>query len=388
MKSKVGISEISVVIPNYFIGTEKISKVQDLPLSYIVSGLGVKQSRTSYNTALEDLIVKAVKKIKYKDAGRFIVASESDGDLSKASISIKSINKKLNLKTVPFQLKFACLAGVQALLSACDYVVSHEKPAVVITADRSFYKKNKAGATQGTGVVAIRIENKPQLLEIDFQRYGEYAEDINDFKVPARMAPFPKIDGQLTKPAFMKCILYSLKDYKKKKLKKESVTKNMDYFVMHSPFPKIVMWVAAALWRFENYDNNKNFCNLLEKSIEKPKLFNKFKKLFDKVRKLDDFQDFYKKKVEQSLIYNPYIGNCYTASIFISLISTLEKAQKNEKICLIGYGSGAGSLALEGVAQKSDFKSDLKEQIEQGKELTLSQYQEWRKNTIRRIRKG
>ena len=387
MDSKVGISEIGVVIPDYFMGTEKISKIQNLPLSYIVNGLGITQSRVSYQTSLEDLISRAVKKINYKDVERFIVASESDDDLSKASIAINSINKNLGLKVVPFQLKFACLAGVQALLSACEYVIAHNKPAIVITADRSFYKTNKAGITQGAGVVVLRIERNPKLLEIDFKNYGEYAEDIDDFKIPVTSAPFPEVNAQLTKVAYMKCIIEAFKNYKNRNSENKLITDSFDYFVIHSPFPKMVLWISAALWYFENLENT-NLNNLLKDSINNLDLFKKIQELIDKTRDSIDFKEFFNKKIKNSLVYNSYIGNCYTASIFISLISILEKAQEGEKICLVGYGSGSGSLVIKGEVKSSNFKSDLDNQIKNGKEITDSQYKEWRESIIKKFRKN
>jgi len=385
MDSKVGISEIGVTIPDYFVGTEKISKIQNLPLSYIIDGLGIVQSRVSYQTSLEDLISKAVKKINYKDVERFIVASESDDDLSKASIAIDSINKNLGLKIVPFQLKFACLAGIQALLSACEYVVAHNKPAIVVAADRSFYKTNKAGITQGAGVVVLRIENNPKLLEIDFKNFGGYAENIDDFKIPSTSAPFPKVNAQLTKTAYMKCIIEAFKDYKNRNPKDELITDSFNYFAIHSPFPKMVLWVSAAFWRFENLGDN-NFNNLLRDSVDNSGLFKKIKELIDETRESIKFKEFFNEKVKNSLIYNPYIGNCYTASILISLISVLEKAKEGETVCLVGYGSGSGSLVVKGKVKSSNFKSDLEGQIKNGKEITDSQYKEWRGDIIKKFR--
>jgi len=387
MDSKVGISEIGVVIPDYFMGTEKISQIQNLPLSYISDGLGVIQSRISYKTSLEDLVFQAVKKINYRDVERFIIASESDHDLSKASIAINSINERLGLKVVPFQLKFACLAGVQALLSACEYAVAHDKPAIVIAADRSFYEEDKAGTTQGAGVVALRVEKNPKLLEIDFKNYGEYAENIDDFKIPAMSAPFPKVDAQLTKVAYMKCVLEALKDYKNKSLKDESIIKSFNYFTIHSPFPKMVLWASAALWRFENSEG-KCFNGLLDNNINSPGLFRKIKELFDEVRSSIKFKEFFDKKVKNSLVYNPYIGNCYTASIFISLISVLERAEAGENVCIVGYGSGSGSLVVSGEVKNSNFKSDLSEQLKNGQEITESQYKEWRESIIKKFRES
>jgi len=387
MDLKIGISEIEAIVPDYFMGTERIAKIQNFPLSYITDGLGVIQSRISYKTTLDQLISQAIKKVHYKDVERFIVASESDNDLSKASIAIQSINKNLGIKVVPFQLKFACLAGVQALLSACEYVASQDKPAIVIAADRSLYEKSKAEITQGSGVVVLRIEKNPKLLEIDFKNYGGYAENIDDFKVPVDSAPFPKVDAPLTKVAYIKCVLEALQDYKKKNLKDKLIINSFNHFVVHSPFPKMVLWFSAALWRFENFEHEQ-FNIFLKNSVSDPTLFKKIKKIFDEVRGDSDFKDFFEKKIKNSLIYNPYIGNCYTASIFISLISVLEKAKKDEEICIVGYGSGSGSLIIKGRVMSNDFQSDLSNQLKNGEEINESQYEEWRKDIITRFREN
>jgi len=383
--SEVGISEIAGVVPEWSIKAEKMAKDQQLPLEYVNGGLGLIRARIPYNTPLEELIIKALQKIHYQDVDRFILATESDNDLSKAIIAIKAINKGLNITKVPFQLKFACLAGVQALLLACEYSIAHKKPAIVIVADRSLYGDDKAQVTQGSAVIAIRIENNPKLLTLQFRGCGQYAEDIEDFRVPVKTAPFPEINGPLTKPAYIKCMIQSVKDYKIKNQKSGLITDEIDYFVMHTPFPKMVVWASAALWRYER-NRNKEFLPLLEQCLYNPDLFKRFKEFLDETRKLPEFQKFFKQKVEPGLRYNLYIGNCYNASIFISLISVLEQIEKGQHLCIIGYGSGSGSLTMMGQAVKSGFYSDLNYQIKNGKELSVAQYQEWRAETVKKVR--
>ncbi len=379
---KVGISEIAVSIPKWFISVEKIAEKSQLPLEYVNGGLGLIQARIPYNTSLEQLIIKALKKINHKDVDRFFIATESDYDISKAEIGIKTI-KNLNITVVPFQLKFACLSGVQALLLACEYAIAHDKPAVVIAADRSVYEDKKAEVTQGSGVVAMRIEQNPKLLTLDFKNVGQYSKDINDFRVPISTAPFPQVNGPLTKPAFIRCIIKAVNDYKTKNQECSSIVKTADHIVMHTPFPKMIVWASAALWHYEKY---KSGLELLKECLTNPQSFIKFKEILDRTRKALDFQTFFKQKVKSGLRYNPYIGNCYTVSVFISLISTLEQAKANQNICIIGYGGGSGSLALMGKSVNSNFQSDLIHQIKNGNELTSQQYQEWRIDTVKKIR--
>lgn len=380
--SGVGISEIAVSIPKHYISVAKIAEKSQLSLEYVNGGLGLIQARIPYNTSLEQLIIEALKKINHKDVDRFFIATESDYDMSKAEIGIKTI-KNLNITAVPFQLKFACLSGVQALLLACEYAVAHAKPAVVIAADRSVYKDEKAELTQGSGVVAIRIEQNPKLLTLDFKNFGQYSKDINDFRVPINTAPFPQVDGPLTKPAFIKCIIKAVNDYKTKNQDCSSMVKTADHIVMHTPFTKMIVWSSAALWYYEKY---KSGLELLKECLTNPQSFVKFKEILDRTRKALDFQTFFERKIKSGLNYNPYIGNCYTVSVFISLISALEKAKANQNICIVGYGSGSGSLVLMGKSKKSNYQSDLMHQIKNGRELTLEQYQQWRTQTINQIR--
>jgi hydroxymethylglutaryl-CoA synthase len=384
-KNEVGISEIAGAIPGWFIESAKMAKEQQLPLEYVNGGLGLTQARIPYNTSLEELVIQALGKINYQDAERFILATESDYDLSKAVISISSINKKLGLTKVPFQLKFACLAGVQALLLASEYSMVHGKPSIVIVVDRSLYGNNKAEVTQGSGAIAMRIEKNPELLSLDFRNYGQYAQDIEDFKIPVRSAPVPEVDGPLTKPAYIKCVIKAFEDYKLKNPESQSILDKIDYIVMHTPFPKMVVWASAALWRYEKL-KGKDFINLLEESIENPSLFTDFKEQLDKVRKKPDFQEFFDQKVRQGLKYNSHIGNCYNVSVFISLLSVLEQIQAGKEVLIMGYGSGSGSLALKGRGVKGGFKSDIENQIKNGKELTTDQYQEWKNKTLKEIR--
>ena len=269
-------------------------------------------------------------------------------------------------------------------MSACEYSATHNKPSIVIAVDRSIYKDSKAEITQGSGVVAMRIEKNPRILSLDFLRYGQYAEDIDDFKVPARKISFPKVDGPLTKPAYIKCTLNAIKDYKEKNSNLKSLTKKTDYFVMHTPFPKIVIWAVAALWRYENL-KEKNFLSLLNRCTDNPKLFKKFKKLIDKTRETEDFKEFFEKKVKPGLRYGSRIGNCYNASIFISLISALEKMEPNQRVAIIGYGSGAGSISLMGEMVSKNFHTNLSHQLKTGKELSIAEYKKWRTKIIKEM---
>lgn len=381
----VGISQIGAAIPKHFVSLEELTKIRKLPSEYATKGLGVFQARIPYRQTIEDLAVEAIKKIDYKDVQRFYIGTESDPDLSKP-FSVKIINQKLGLTAIPFQYKFACLSGVEALVSACEYSVAHQgKPAIALAVDRSIYGETDPGAemTQGCAAVAMRVEINPKILVLDYQNLGQFAADIDDFKVPSFSFPFPKVNGELTKSAYLACQKQALEDWQEKNqkflkdAKRKSITDILDFFIMHTPFPKMVEWVSAVFWRHERLKEKPHLG--LTKCIKNPKLFREYKKDLDEVRELPEFQEFFRKKVKPGLKYNPYIGNSYTCSIFISLLSVLEGIKKGQKLGLSGYGSGAGAICLRAVSvNDSGFKSDLESQIKAGEKLGLKKYENWR----------
>lgn len=381
---KFGISQIGVAIPEYFISIEELAKKRKISPEYGTKGLGVFQARIPYKTSIEELATKALKKVKFKDVERFYLGTESDPDASKP-IALKIFNQKLKLKIVPFQYKFACLGGLEALISALEYSASHNgKPAIVLAVDRSIYKKEdpKAELTQGCAAVALRIEKNPKIVEINYFNLGQYAAEINDFSVPPKSFPFPIVNGDLTKPAYLKCQKMALEVWKEKNkhlLKKQNVIDFFDYFILHIPFPKISEWLGALFWRHEKEKSKEHLT--LDQCLKNPSRFKEYKKELDKIRKLPQFQKFFLKKIKPGLKYHPFIGNAYTASIFISLISVLERAKPGEKIGLGGFGSGAGAICLAAKV-KSSLKTDLERQIQKGKKLTIKEYEKWRKNFL------
>lgn len=386
----IGISQIGIAIPKYFISLEELAKKRKIAPEYATKGLGVFQARIPYQVSIEKVAAEALSKINYQDVQRFYIGTESDADASKP-IGIKILNQQLGLTFIPFQYKFACLGGLEALISACEYSMSNQgKPAVAIAIDRSIYAEAnpEAEITQGCAAVALRVEVNPKLLILDYQNFGQYASDIDDFQVPAFSFPFPIINGNLTKASYLECQKKALQDWKKnnpeliKRLKRKPLADFFDFFIMHAPFPKIVEWASTVFWRHEKQKQKEHLS--LSDCVKNPGLFKEYKKEIDAVRKLAEFQKFFTEKVKPGLKYNPYIGNSYTCSVFISLIAVLEQARKNQEIGISGYGGGASAICIRGkTVMKNRVKNDLEKSLRQGKKITIKQYEKWR-NSIKK----
>ncbi len=391
-ETSVGISQIGIELPAYYVDVEKVARLRNMDPKKATDGLMVKRARIPFKESLWQLAAGAIRKIDYRDVKTFFFATESNPDASKPVIALKTL-KTLGLSNVVcIPTTFACFGGVQSLLAASKIAASQGEPVIVVTADRAIYRETEpeAEVTQGCAALAIRIEPNPRLLRLDYQRAGIYLDDIDDFTVPWDWYPVPKLDPKLIKPTYLYCVKSALLDWERKNkgliegLKKEGKTilDKGDFFIFHCPFLKFTEWAFAAL--YSHYKLEKIEPSLKE-VMENPEIYPQYKKKLYRVRSIPEFRETYQKKVLSVLgKYNPEVGNAYDGSVFVGLIAALEKAKEGDEIGISGFGSGAGSLAMRGTVLKTGFQSDLREQLDRGRELTIEEYQRWREREIKK----
>jgi len=71
--------------------------------------------------------------------------------------------------------KHACLGGIYALQNACRYAQldGDDRVAITVASDIASYEKGSTGeVTSGAGAVAMLVERKPKLFEVDLNRSG------------------------------------------------------------------------------------------------------------------------------------------------------------------------------------------------------------------------
>jgi hydroxymethylglutaryl-CoA synthase len=96
----------------------------------------------------------------------------------------------------------------------------------------------------------------------------------------------------------------------------------------------------------------------------------------DEPKQKEKLQNF-----QNSLIYSRRIGNCYTASLYISLISLLDHAENlsEQKIGFYSYGSGSTAEFFCGTVQpgykQACFSQYHTTMIEQRSEITMEDYE-------------
>ena len=135
---------------------------------------------------------------------------------------------------------------------------------------------------------------------------------------------------------------------------------------------------------------NENFDSIYSE-IGKPESLND-KEWIKKVAKSSIYKSFVEEKISPGERASSEIGNMYTASIFMSLISSLveavEKNKKfeNKKIGFISYGSGSKAKIFEGTIQKNWMHKikpiNLFESLNNRKKINIDIYENLHKRKV------
>jgi len=198
-----------------------------------------------------------------------------------------------------YDTQFACKAATGAMISAFGMIKSgFSKYALICASDKANAKPHDPlEYTASSGSASFLLGDSDLLLElIDFE---SFSSDTPDFWRREGIR-YPSHGGRFTgKPSYFYHIQQATKVLlRKTKLKPE----NFAHAIFHMPNGKFPQEVAASL-------------------------------------------GFTKTQIEKSLVVS-HLGNSYTASVLMGLVSTLESAKKGDLIFLCSYGSGAGSDAF------------------------------------------
>ena len=135
---------------------------------------------------------------------------------------------------------------------------------------------------------------------------------------------------------------------------------------------------------------NENFDSIYSE-IGKPESSND-NEWIKRVSKSSIYKSFVKEKISPGEKASSEIGNMYTASIFMSLISSLveavekDKKFENKKIGFISYGSGSKAKIFEGTVQKNWMNKikpiKLFESLDNRKKINIDVYENLHKRKI------
>jgi len=370
---KVGIEAASFYVPHLYLEIEELAKNRDLDSVKLRKGLGLHKMafpdvHEDAATFAAEALLRLIRdyKIDPKKIDRVYLGTESALDSSKptATLALKMVEDVLLNQYVEDRLfkncdaldvVFACVGGVDALQNAVDYVrVNPSKKAVVIASDYAKYELASGGEyTQGGGAVAMLISSKPELLVID-NHWGVGMESVYDFFKPRRtyeakdlgitkyfsnkidiFLEEPIFDGQYSNECYKDRIREAYLNFKEEKGISSNAFEKWRYIIFHLPYAFHGKRIFSEIFAIEN--------SLPHSTNEELKI----------VSGSDEYKKFVVEKIETSQRASSEIGNMYTASIFMALISALQVAYddgeelRDKEIGFFAYGSGSKSKVFE-----------------------------------------
>lgn len=391
-----GIEAATYYVPSLYLEIKDLAKKRGIEPAKLEKGLGLHKMgfpdvHEDAATFAAEALLKLIKdyKINPKEISRIYLGTESAIDAAKptASYAMQMVEKVLeaefgercfkNCDVV--DMTFACIGAVDALHNSLDFVrVNPDKKAVVIASDYAKYELASSGEyTQGGGAVALLVSTKPDLIEIE-NNWGVATESVFDFFKPRRhfkkedlknapkafpdkieiFTDEPVFDGQYSNQCYQDRIREAYQHYEEVSGKRKS-SENWKYLIFHLPYAFHGKRVFTEIYSLEN---GLPYSNADEQKA---------------VAKSENYIEFINNKIEKTQRASSEIGNMYTASIFMALLSGLQTSfNENEELAgeeigFVGYGSGSKSKVFAGkvsenwknVVAKWDLFENLKNRL-------------------------
>lgn len=348
---KIGIEKITFFTPPTYVDMVELAEARDVDPNKFLIGIGQsKMSVASPNYDIVALAANAANRLltaeEKEEVDLILFATETGVDFSKSAATWvhKLVGIQPNARSV--ELKQACYSGTAAIQFAMGHIALRPDSKVLILAsDIAKYGLNTAGEpTQGAGAVAMLIAANPSILAIE-KESGVYTEDIDDFWRPT-YSDVPFVDGKYSVSAYLDTLMASWTHYKEQQ---DARFSDLEAMLFHVPYTKMGRKALESL--AEEMD---------EETAER-------------------FTAYY----ESAIVYSNVVGNVYTGSLYLSLISLLEQSKElaaGVRIGLFSYGSGSVGEFFVGELQEGYEDSLLTETHEAllntRQQLTISEYEE------------
>ena len=318
--------------------------------------------------------------INLAEVARIYVGTESSIDSSKpiASFLIQLMEQKFGEDCLSHcdvvDFTFACIGGVDALQNCLDFVrLNPSQKAIVVTTDLAKYDLESTGEyTQGAGATALLLSSNPRIIAFD-NNWATSSKGVFDFFKPYRSLtkkeitghdqnePWlgqleaeieihkdqPIFDGQYSNQCYMDRTRAAYFAFKSKAGISDSAFNRWSQIIMHLPY---AFQGRRMLSEIYTLDAVEPLLNGTESAAE-------YQNKLKEVSKSDSYKQFVTEKLQDAEQASSIIGNLYTGSIFMGLLSALTQAQlrgdnlSNKKFGFMAYGSGSKSKVFEGVIQ-------------------------------------
>lgn len=314
-------------------------------------------------------------------------------------------------------MTFACIGAVDALENTLDWVRANpERAGIVVASDRAIYELGSGGEyTQGAGAIALLVKAQPRLLAIE-PSIGVATRAVHDFFKPVRRVSkvdlvrevleltgqsteqaealvarldetievkgvidaneselclhkaTPVFDGPYSNDCYQARISEALKDYRRKAglPSDRPLLRDWKRLVFHLPyaFQARRMFSEIFMEDLRHQGKSQEFVRAHQLEIpcadaysDRDEYFKHCADFLRSVTKTAPYREFVAEKIERGERASAQIGNLYTGSIFLSLMSTLEADLRDdnelaeERIAFFAYGSGSKSKVFTGQVQ-------------------------------------
>lgn len=347
---KIGIDKIGFATSNYVLKLNDLAAARATDPEKLSKGLLLKE--LSIAPLTEDIITLGAAAadpiLTSEDKEKIdmvIVATESSIDQSKAAAVFIHGLLAIQPFARSFEIKEACYGATAAL----DYAKLHiekypDSKVLVIASDIAKYGINTPGEpTQGAGAIAMLISKDPRILIFNEDNVAQ-TRDVMDFWRP-NYSTTPYVNGLYSTQQYLDCLKTTWDEYQKRH---KLSLKDFAAYCFHLPYPKLAL---------------KGLNKIMDKSLPQEQ------------------QDQLKENFEKSILYSQKVGNIYTGSLFLGLLSLLENSDKlkaGDKIALFSYGSGAVaeifSASLVPGYEKQLSRIRL-EELDQRQALSVEEYE-------------
>lgn len=354
---KIGIDKIGLYTPRVFVDMKKLAHARGIdPDKYTI---GIGQEKMAVAPLDQDAVTMATNAAlevlddtDREEIDLVLVGTESGVDHSKSIAVWVHHLTGIQPQARAVELKQACYSATAALQLAVGHITLHPNSKVlVVGTDIAKYGLNKGGEpTQGAGAVAMVVSANPRLLSIETDSTS-LTKDIADFWRPL-YSDYAKVDGKFSNEAYLEFLSSVWEAYKQKN---KCQLSDFETLLFHTPYTKMSSKAIKQLAQSED-----------SKDIER-------------------LNDYY----EASRLYNKNIGNIYTASLYLSLLSLLEQSSSlpaGARIGLFSYGSGAVgeffSMTLQEGYETHLNKSQHEALLSNRRELSIEEYEQMLESSV------
>ena len=384
---KVGIDSISFDVAKIHLPITTLAKARNIEPEKLEKGLGLLKMTLADShqdtvvfgaNALTKLIIQ--NSINLDEIARIYVGTESSIDSSKpiSSFLISLMEQKFGENILAecdvVDFTFACIGGVDAMQNCIDFVkLNPTKKAIVVTTDLAKYDLNSTGEyTQGAGAVAMLISSNPKIIAFE-NNWATSTKGVFDFFKPYRTVSKeaitgnleneswfenleaeieihkeqPVFDGQYSNQCYMDRTRDAYFSFKKLKQTEATIYNTWESIIMHLPYAFQGRRMLSEIYTLDADD----------KTITGQEDAQEYQNKLKETSKSEEYKNFVTKKLMPAELASSLIGNLYTGSIFMGLLSTLShfydtnKDVSGAKFGFLAYGSGSKSKVFEGIIQ-------------------------------------